>query len=84
MTTDEFTAAARAEVEEAAVAFADETASVGSQCAPMETGFIGGVKWARDHPAAQEPTDEEAREFDGHTTQDVHKRLRDALGIEES
>lgn len=58
MTTDDFTIAARAEAEQKWPYSANPDPTLAESAdAALNAGFVAGAVWARDHLAAQEPTD---------------------------
>ncbi|MGP5050204.1 hypothetical protein ACTXI9_01720 [Brachybacterium alimentarium] len=59
MTTDAFTTAARAEGQSRIAAMVESAGASADIRAWFPVGFEKGAEWARDHLAAQEPTDAE-------------------------
>ena len=78
--TDRFTTAARAEAERRHIPL-DRPTAITEQCAVQ--GFQDGAEWARDHLAAQDPTDAEVEAakavLDSFEYADEPQSIRDAL-----
>ncbi|RCS81837.1 hypothetical protein [Brachybacterium alimentarium] len=77
--TDAFTTAARAEGQSRIAAMLESAGASADIRAWFPAGFEKGAEWARDHLAAQEPTDAEVEAADrGRVEHNIRRKLTDA------